>query len=224
MVYDWDWIGAERELRRALELNPSSSLAHQTYGYLSFVLGRSEAAIEHYDHASKLDPLSLIVPAQAGFALYMAGRNQEAIEKLRSTARLDSTFYYPRIFLGLAYVQGGDAARGAAELESAARMLPNPVSVSQMAYGLAKAGRTADARRALETLVERGRTEFIPEYEVALVHIALGDNERAFMAFERAFQQKGESLILLKVDPRLEPIRSDPRYRAMLRRIGLASS
>ena len=101
--------------------------------------------------------------------------------------------------------------------------ISNPQGMLQLGYVLAKAGRTAEARHVLETLPESGQKQFVPAYEAALVHLALGDTERFFAIMEQAFQQKAESLNLLKVDPRLDPIRSDPRFQAMLHRVGLAS-
>ena len=178
LVYDWDWKAAETALQRALDLNPSLSMAHQQYGYLSFVLGRTEAAVVEYERALELDPLSLVIRSQIGFAQYLAGQNHQAIETLRSTVDVDSSFYFPRVFLGLAYAQGGDNTHAVAELETAMKLADNPQGSAQLAYVLAKAGRSADARRVLETLTLRAKTQFVPDYDVALVHIALGDTER----------------------------------------------
>ena len=225
LVYDWDWAAAETALQRALELNPNLSTAHQQYGYLLLVLGRGrgEAAVEEYQRALELDPLSLVIRSQIGFAQYFARQNDQAIETLRSTVDVDSSFYYPRVFLGLAYAEGGDNTHAVAELQTAMRQVENSQGLAQLGYVLAKAGRSADTRRVLEKLALRARTQFVPTYDLALVHLALGDPERAFALLEQAFQHKSESLNLLKVDPRLDPIRGDPRFQAMLHRVGLAS-
>jgi TolB-like protein len=222
-VYDWDWPGAERELKRAIELNPGCAAAHQQYGYYLMAVGRSDEAIASYRRALDLDPLSLVISAQLGFAFYTARRYDAAVLQLRSTAALDSTFYYLLPFLGLAKAQTGDLEEAVSVLGRATRLVDNGQTLAQFGYVLARAGKQAEARRVLATLAERARRDFVPAYDVALVHIALGSTDQAFEWLSSAVEQHSEMLIMLKVDPALDPIRSDPRFGNMLRRVGLGS-
>jgi tetratricopeptide (TPR) repeat protein len=184
-------------------------------------VGRSDEAIASYRRALDLDPLSLVISAQMGYAYYFARRYDDAILQLRSTAALDSTFYYPLPFLGLVESQTGDLDGAVSVLGRAVRLYDNVQGLAQFAYVLARAGKEAEARRVLATLAERARRVFVPAYDVALVHVALGSTDLAFEWLSSAVEQHSEMLIMLKVDPALDPIRSDARFGNMLRRVGL---
>jgi TolB-like protein/tetratricopeptide (TPR) repeat protein len=219
--YDWDWAGADQHYRRALALDPSNVEAHRRYGmdYLSSV-GRHDEAIAELRQALRLAPFSLPVNMFLGNAYYMAHRYQQAQQQLQRTVELDPAFWAPHLMLSGVHAAQGRPAEALAELEKVERAYPGSVS-PQVACALARAGRTGEARAALARLEEDGARRYVPAALVARVHLALGDRDQAFAALDRAFQERSFWLIFLKVDPIWDPLRADPRFAALVRRVGI---
>lgn len=221
MVFDWDWHGAEASFDRAIELNPGLAVAHQHHGYLLSALGRGEEAVAAYRRALDLDPLSVVVGAQLGFAYFMSRRYAEAVEQLKATIAMDPSHYYAHPFLGLVHAVAGPVDQAVAELEEGMRIGKNPQGMAQLAYAYAKAGRWGDAEAALRD-AQSDSMNASTLFDVTAVYVAHGESERAFQFLQRSMVEKVELIVFLGVDPRLDPLRSDPRYAEFLRRLGLA--
>jgi len=220
--YDWDWPGAEREFRRAIELNPGYATAHQWYGRLLSELGRHEEALAEIKRAQELDPLSLIINAVGGRILLYAGRDDLAIEQLRKTLEMDPSFAHAHWFLGMAYVRKGALAEAIAEFQRAITLSPNFTQYQAgLGHAYARAGKSAEARRLLDELKEQSKRRYVSWCDFAAIYAGLGDKDQAFACLERAYAQRDARLVELKVDARLDPLRSDPRFKDLLRRIGL---
>ena len=221
--YDWDWLGAEREYRRAIELNPGYATAHQWYGELLSALGRHEEALAEIKRAQQLDPLSLIINAVSGRTLLYAGRDDLAIEQLRKTLdEIDPNFAHAHWFLGIAYVRKGAFAEAIAEFQRAKTLSPN---ITQYQGGLGhaygRAGKSAEARKVLNEVIEQSKRRYVSWFDIAAIYAGLDEKDQAFACLEKAYEQHGARLVHLKLVPLLDPLRSDPRFQDLLRRIGL---
>ncbi len=220
--YDWDWPGAEREFRRAIELNPGYATAHQWYGELLSELGRYEEALAEVKQAQQLDPLSLIINAISGRILLNAGRDDLAIEQLRKTLEMDANFAHAHWFLGQADVRKGAFTEAIAEFHRAKTLSPN---ITQYKGGLGhaygRAGKTAEARKVLNEVIEQSKRRYVSWYDIAAIYAGLEEKDQAFACLQKAYEQHDAKLVNLKVAPFFDPLRSDPRFQDLLRRIGL---
>jgi len=220
--YDWDWPGAEREFRRAIELNPGYATAHQWYGRLLSELGRHEEALAEIKRAQELDPLSLIINAVGGRILLYAGRDDLAIEQLRKTLEMDPNFAHAHWFLGMAYVRKGALAEAIAEFQRATTLSSNFTQYKAgLGHAYARAGKSAEARKLLYELKELSKRRYVSWCDFAAIYAGLGDKDQAFACLERAYAQRDARLVELKVDARLDPLRADLRFADLLRRVGL---
>lgn len=221
--YDWDWRGAEREFQRAIALQPSSTEAHGWYGTLLSLLGRYDEGVQQIKQALALDPLSLDVNARLALPFYLEGRYQLALEQTRRTLELDSTFYLSHTGLGAIYEELGNPGAAVREYERARRIYDSPEIVAFLARAHAKAGERARALELLAELEAIAADRYVSPYDLALVHEALGDAERALQLLERAYETRAEGMASLMVDPRFAALRSDPRFQALVRRMGFPS-
>jgi len=211
-----DREGAEREFRRAIELDPAYATAHHWYSDFLAMLGRSDEALAEAVRASELDPLSPIISTTVGERLFFARDYERAAERLRRTLELDPDFIQARFFLGLVYVRQGRRAAAVAELRRARELAGGTDAriAAALVQAYALTGRKAEARRLLEELSAAG-AEVSPS-DMALVHASLGEREQAYEWLARAREQartSPEAANMLKADPRLDPLRADPRFR-----------
>jgi TolB-like protein/DNA-binding winged helix-turn-helix (wHTH) protein/Flp pilus assembly protein TadD len=221
--FNWRWEEAEDLLRRALELSPSSSRAHGTYAGYLVARGRFDDGIAASNRALELDPLSLAVATQRGFLLENARRYDEAIEQLRSVIALNPQTYRAHWFLGHTFVAAGRYEEGVAAAEKAVELsgrAPGALGMLGLAYG--KAGRKEDARKILDELSELRGRRYVTPAAFWNVYVGLGDTEQAFAWLEEAYREGSPSIAWLKVFPILDPLRPDPRFADLLRRVGLA--
>jgi TolB-like protein len=219
-LYDWDWPGAEKELQRAIELNPNYAIAYRWYSLDLGFTGRLEEAIAEDKRALELDPLSLPINAYTGLTFYGARQFDRAIEQERKTLELDPNFISAHNFLGLAYVQKSMRKEGIAEFEKALVISPGdamPLGQLGMAYALS--GKRAEAQKVLDHLNELSKQRYVPAMARVLVDIGLGEKDKAFEWLEKAYEER--YVIQLKVDPQFDPLRSDPRFTDLLRRMNL---
>jgi TolB-like protein/Tfp pilus assembly protein PilF len=221
--YDWDFPGAEREFRRAIELNPSYATAHQWYGELLSALGRHEEALAEIKRAQQLDPLSLIINEAHGEVLLHAGQDDLAIEQLRKTLEMDPNFAFARFVLGWAYVRKGAFADAIPEFQRATTLSPEITwNKGGLGHAYARAGRSAEARKLLSELKEHSRRRYVSWWDFAAIYAGLGEKDQAFTCLEKAYEQRDPRLVQwVNVSPSLDPLRSDPRFADLLRRIGL---
>jgi TolB-like protein/Tfp pilus assembly protein PilF len=213
----FDWVGAEFGFVRALELAPGYATGHHWYGLMLAKLGRFDEALAEIRRAAQLDPLSWIISTNLGWTYYFARDYKRAIDQLvRTVERQPDVSTYPWLLLSEAYTQVGSYPEAIAAAHRAVELNPHATIQIRLAYAYQKAGQTAEAQRILDEHLENGDPT-----RVALVYAAAGDTERAFESLERAFDERSPFLYELKVDPRYDPIRSDPRFAELLRRLGL---
>ena len=220
--YDWDWSSAEREFRRAIELNPSYATAHQWYGWYFYGLGRRDDSLTVMRHAERLDPQSPWISSNVGFAYYFARQYDQAIEQSKSTIAMDPSFVLSRFFLGLALEEKGQFESAIAAFEKAVDLSGNsPIYLAALGHAYAVSGRKSEARELLKQLAELAKRKYVPAYETAVVYAGLGEKERTFEWLEKAYKEHAGWLVYLNVDPRLDTLHADSRFPDLLRRIGL---
>ncbi len=221
--YDWDWEAAGREFKRALELDPGSTHVHASYAWYVAALGRSEEAIAEAQQARVLDPLDLGTYVTVGRTFYFARRYDEAIEQYRKALELDPNYYWARFFMGLAYEQKGMHGEAITEIAKAHALNGS----EEFATQLEKAYRERGYQGALRTWAERWQRPAQPgtpraqASSVALIYLRLGEKELALQWLEKAHEERSRALVFSKVEPQLDPLRSDPRFKQFLRRMNL---
>ncbi len=221
-TYEWDWPAAEKLLKRVIEFRPGYAPAHHAYSHLLGATGRLDEAMAEERRALELDPLSLIVNTQVGMYFYYARRYDEAIEQHRKTIELDPAFLQTRLALGLAYERSGNVEAAVAEFQQALALAPElPMAEALLAYAYAIAGKKNESMKLLEGLQQPGKREFVSPFHMALVYLGLGDKKRVFELLNKASKEHSSYLIYLKVEPLADGLRSDPRFAALLKKMGL---
>ena len=222
MWFDWDWAGAEREARRAISLNPNSGLSHLVYMLLLSNLGRHQEAIAEGARARELDPVSLLTNSGEGTALFFAGRNDEARERFQKTVELDPNFWIAHLWLGQLYLDEGKYPEALAEFSMAREFSGgNSEAISMIGYAWARAGDVAKARGVLDELKSLSAQRYIPASNIATVYLALAEQDEAVAWLEKAYEERDVRLSFLKIAPKWDSFRSDPRFVAILKRVGL---
>jgi TolB-like protein/DNA-binding winged helix-turn-helix (wHTH) protein/Tfp pilus assembly protein PilF len=218
--YEVDWEGAKLGFQRAIELNPNYATAHQWYAIYLQSRGKFDEALAELKRARELDPLSPVIRADRGWILYTARRYDEAIDQLGQALELDPSLEVI-YFLVLAYVQRGEYTAAAGLLERAIRQGDQASTyLSLLGFTHAAAGRRKEARQILEVLKGRSGEEAAAPYQFAIIYAALGEKEQALEWLERIYQDRSSWLPFLNVEPELDGLRSEPRFLALLDRIG----
>ena len=223
--YDWKWAPAEQGLRHAIELNPSYATARQWHALVLATVGRLPESIEEIEKAHALDPLSLIVMTAVGRHFHYARRYDQAEKEFRSVIALDSNFPQAHRSLGVTLQQQqGRLSEAIEEFRAALRLTPESMQFeADLGYGYALSGNREEALRVRTMLIERSKQRYVPAYLIALVHAGLNDKDGAFEWMEKAYEERSMYLVYLAVEPALDPLRSDPRFGQLLRRMGLSS-
>ncbi|HEV7377698.1 MAG TPA: protein kinase [Pyrinomonadaceae bacterium] len=231
LSYEWDWTGAETEFRKALELKPGYATAHQWYGVYLSEMGRHDESLGQRRRALELDPLSLSISTGLGRAYFWARKYDEAIEHLLKTLQQDPKYADTHWSLGLAYEGKKMYAEAIASYQSAISLSKTtefpegkPEMIAALGHAHAVMGRRDEALKIIEqlkTLIAQQR--YVSPYSIALIYAGLGEKDMAFEWLDRAYNERDESYIHLKVDPRLDDLRSDPRFTERLQLIKLAS-
>ena len=216
---NWDLSGVEREFRRAIALNPDYAFAHLWYGWILANTGRVEESIAEVKRALELDPLSLTINYFLGNTYNFARQYDQAIEQYRKTLELDPNFFISQTFLGLTYVQKSMYKEGISELEKAVAISPSNLSLAFLGYGYAAAGRRLEAQKVLAQLNETSKEKYVPALYRALIYAGLVEKDKAFEWLEKAYEE--HYIIAIKVNPVFDPLRSDPRFTDLLRRMNL---
>jgi TolB-like protein/Tfp pilus assembly protein PilF len=214
-----NWAGTEQQCKRALALNPNYALGHYRYSlFLSRARRHAEALVE-IRHASELDPLSPSMMTTLGQALLMARRYEESQQAMLKALELDPNYFPAHLMLGNVYAANGMFAQSLTELQKAASVSPaDPQVPAFLGYVYAKSGRKQDAERVLKELKAESQHRYVSGFFVAVVCIGLGKNEEALQWLERADQQNDYQLSWISVEPVFDPLRSDPRFAALMRR------
>jgi len=224
-THEWDWATAEREYKRALELNPGDARTHHWYaGYLMYV-GRFDEGIAEANRARDLDPLSLPVNNALAGRLLVAGRVDEALEQVRKTLEMDPHFAPAHQTLGWAYLNQGKQQEAIREFQQALQLSGNAATdfTLDLAFADALGGKREEARRMLTKLKQQHEKGLVPSGSVAILYGALGELNEAFAWLEKAYEERDPELTYINVPGRrFEPLRRDPRFKKLLVRMGLA--
>jgi TolB-like protein/Tfp pilus assembly protein PilF len=221
-TYEWDWPAAERQYKQALELNPGYAQAHNWYGgYLTYT-GRFQEGVAEATHARELDPLSLPLNNALAGRLLAAGRYDEALRQVQTTLELDEHFAPAHQTLGWVYLHGGKQGDAIREFQNALELAGTADTDIQLDLGFAYAvsGRPDEARRILANLQQLYQQGIVPAASLATLHGALGESNEAFVWLEKAYQERDPQLTYLKAGRRFEPLREDPRFGQLVRRVG----
>jgi adenylate cyclase len=222
LYYDWDWRGAEVDFQEAIALNPNYVTAHHWYSVYLTAMGREQEARSEIAIAQELDPLSLTINTDVGFELYYSGHYDEAIEQLQFVLDLNPKFPLANLWMGRAHQQKRSYELAIARYQQAAEALPQwPVALAAIGNVLGECGRRREARKVLGELGVLSKRKYVTPYGVALIHAGLEDKERAFKWLSVAVDDRSHWLVWLKLDPRWNSIRSDARFKTLLKRVGL---
>src|SRR6266568_3202290 len=220
--YDWDWPGAEREFKRAIELNPNYDNAHHWYSHYLMAMGRTEESLRESNRALELDQLGPIMNVHLGWHYFYAHQYDLAIEQFRKTLEMDPNYGLTHWYLGQAYEQKAMYAEAETELRKAKDLLPENVIVeADIGHAYAVSGKRDEARKVIDELKELSRRRYVASYHIALIYTGLGDKDRAFEWLDNAYRERSDLLVYLKVEPRLDSLRSDQRFADLVRRVEL---
>jgi TolB-like protein/DNA-binding winged helix-turn-helix (wHTH) protein/Flp pilus assembly protein TadD len=223
LLYEWDWAGAEREFKRAAELNPDLALPHGLYSYY-LTLGQVPEAVAEAKRVLALDPLSLPFNRDLAETLYCARQFDQTIALSNQMLEMDPSYPLTRLYLGLAYEQKRMYDRAIAELtQSVALSKGNPEQIGALGYVYAVSGRRGEAEKLLAQLRELSKQRYVQATSLALIHAGLGEKDRAFEWLEKAYDDRDVGLvhIYLRANPLWDSLRSDARFEGLLKRMGL---
>ncbi len=231
LSFEWDWAGAESEFKKAIELNPGYATAHQWYGVYLSEMGRHEEALSERSRAMELDPLSLSIRTGLCRAYYWARRYDESLQQLQPTLEKDPQYADTHWSFGLVYEQKKMMPEAISAFEKAIDLsrtaeFPEgkPEMIAALGHAYAVSGKRVEAEKLLDQLNKLiAQQRYVSPYSMALVHAGLGDKDEAFAWLERAYNERDEAFIHLKVDPRLDPLRADARFTNWLALLKLAS-
>ena len=217
--FRWDWKNARREIERAIALNPGHATARHWYSLNLALTGEFDRAILEAQKARELDPLSPSINADLGWVYYLARRDADAIAAYRSTLTMEPRFSLAHFDLALALSDEGKSSEAIAEMQKASDRGSDYLAGLGYVYG--RAGMRPEALRALAELKARARSSYVPPYHFAWIYTGLGDRDSAIGALERVYREHTQHVVDLKTVPMFDPLRSDPRYQDLVRRVGL---
>src|ERR1051325_8139992 len=222
-IYDWNWAESEREFKKSFELDPNIAYTHVAYALAHVsVTGNADTLVRELERAEELEPLSMINNAVLTSAYVQARMYDKALTQGRNAYELDPTFPLTRHWLGMALVENGKYDEAIALSRQVAPDAPfGWVSVVVIAYAYAKQGKRAEALQQISLLNDLGKTRYVRSYYLAGIYAALGDKDQAFAELERSFVDRDCYLSRIAVDPMMDPLRSDPRYKNLLKRMNL---
>jgi len=221
LYFDWDWLDAERELKRALDLNPNYAIAHNYYAIYLNAMGRVDEAITESKRALEIDPLLSNNNLLLGAWFIFARKYDEAIEQFRKIIEMDPNFIWAHIWLGLTYIEKAMYEEAIAELQKAVNIagdIAHALGWLGSAYGYS--GQTGEALKILNRLNKLSKERYIPSISKAWLCMGLGDNDQVFEHLEKAYLERDSYLIFLNTYPDYDKLRSDSRFTALLKKIG----
>lgn len=216
MNYYWNWMEAEKEFKRAVEMNPNYAMAHNWYSQHLAFTGNPQEALKEAKRAQEIDPLSPW--NNSAFVLFLARQYDDAILASQKTLELDPNFAVAHMIIGLSYVQKHEYKEGISELQKARA---NPDSRALLGYAYAVAGKRSEGRKILNELEQLATEKYVSRFPLAVAYTGLGEKDRAFAALDEAYEERSWGMGMLGVNPVFDPIRSDPRFAALLRRVNL---
>ncbi|MDQ3804037.1 MAG: winged helix-turn-helix domain-containing protein [Acidobacteriota bacterium] len=224
LAYDWDWVGAEAEFKRAITLDPRNAHARHWYSHYLIAMGKNQAALEENKKAMELEPGDLAYNQHLGWYFLATGDSDKAVETLRRLVDQYPSFYPARVILGIAYQQKEMFPEALAEFQDARRLEDTAPTLAFIGnvYGLS--GEKKKAREMLGELEKRSRQQYVSAYCKAVVEIGLEEYDAAFKYLDDAYHERSEWLMWIKVNGMLDPLRSDPRYDRLVQQLGFPGS
>ena len=222
VYYDRDWEKAQREFRRAIELNPNYANGHHWYAEFLSLEGRHEQAIAESERARELDPVSNIINTWVGSRYYFARQYDKAIEQYRNAVEMDPAFVPVHLVLGQAYEQKHMYQEAIAELQRAVTLSGrSPVYVAALAHAYGAAGRRTDAEACIGELREISKQKYVSSVDLALAHLGVGQREEAMVLLEKAVAERSPRVAFVGVEPNFDPLRADTRFQQLISKIGI---
>jgi TolB-like protein len=220
MLYDYDFVGAEREFERSIELNPRYATAHQWFGFYLALMGRCEEGLTELKRAIHLDPLSIIINATLGIVYWCARRYDQQIEQFEKTLELDPHFALAHAGLGYAYMYKSMYEPAIAESRKGVQLSQHaPIFLAWLGEAYAAGGYSDDAQKILEQLEQISKKRYVSPYHMARICDALGKKDEALRWLETGYRERAAWMVALKIEPRFDGLRSDPRFQDLLRRM-----
>lgn len=220
--FEWKWQEAEKEYKRAVELNPNYAIAHFWYSIFLGAMGRHDESIAAIKRAQKLDPLSMPINANVGNRYAEAGRYDEALKQHRKTIEMDPHFPMAHRILGFTYMRMRMYQEAISEFQKAGNLEGDNLGYLRMAApAYARWGKREEAEKMLQQLLELSRTQYVSPVDIAAIYSCLGEKDQAFEWLEKAYRERSNRVEYLKVDPHWDELRDDPRFANLLQRIGL---
>ena len=217
--YDWDWTGAEREYRLGLDLAPSSAFGHSRFGWFLSWLGRDAEAMEEETRALRLNPTGPNELHRAAAIHYVARRYDAAILEAQQAIHIDPTSMFAYVRLGSAYTEKRMYEQAVTALEKGLQLSGGIQGNGMLGRAYALWGRPGEAHRVLDELVSGNHKHYAGPFHVAMIYVGLGQKDEALRWLERAYREHDGNIVLLKVWPAWDPLRSDPRFQDLLRRM-----
>jgi len=222
LYYDWDWSGAEREFRLSLQLNASYPTTPHWYAEYFAAMGRLDEAVAEKKKASQLDPLSMIINTTIGWMDYFAHRYDQAIEQIKKALEIDPDFVPAHYWLGQACLLKGSFPEAILEFQKAMNLSKGSAyTVAGLAHAYAVSGQIAEAQNLLDRLIELSKTKYVSAYDVAEIYASLGKQDLALDWLEKAYEERSRALVFLKVEPKVDGLRTKPRFREIIKKMGL---
>lgn len=219
--YRWDWDMAEKHFVKAIDIDPSSASAHAFYAHLLSNIGRHDEAIAKIRRARELDPLNFFANILEGQILCLAGRDDESLQILRSAVNVNPDFWLGHLFIARTYMNKGMWPEAIAAANKAREITGgNAEATGTVGYALGRSGDLAGAGKILSELEDLKNPRYIPAYAVAQVYLGMGDREKALEHLEKAYEGKETLMVFLDVEPRWNELRSEPRFKALISRMG----
>ena len=224
-MYEWNWPEAEKNFKRAIELDPNYSVAHEFYGdgYLSLI-GKNEEGIEEIRKAHELDPLSPIIATDLAKRLSLEKKYAEAVTEFKNILDVDPDFVQAQYYLAETYEQMGLYPEAISELKKIKSWEDLPLTLEELGYIYARQGKRHEALQMIAELQRRSTHHYTDSASAARIYIALGDKDSAFVWLQKGYDEHSPHMILIDADSAYDPLRSDPRFQNLVRRIGLPQS
>jgi adenylate cyclase len=220
--YEYSWNAAEKEFKRAIELNPNYPSSHQFFADYLKAMGRFDEALSEMKRALELDPLSLPINTGIGHVLYLSRQYDLAIEQYLKALELDPKFVQAHLWFGRPYLEKGMFSEAINEVKRAVELSgESTISLAVLGHAYASAGRMNQALDIVKKLKERAKQRYLPSYWIALIYTGLKDRDAAFEWLKRAFQERSSWLVWIKVEPRYDVLRSDERFVSLMKKMNI---
>jgi adenylate cyclase len=223
--YDWDWPAAEKEFKRAIELNPNNADAHHWYSHYLMGQGRIEESLTQSTRALELSPYDILFNVHLAWHYLYARQYDRALDQIEKTIEMDENFAQSYPWLGLILEQQGKYAEAIAAFQKAISLFPGGSSIAQaeLAHTYALSGNREAAQKIIAELQELAKKRYVSSFQIAAIHAGLGEKDQAFAWLEKAYEERSDGLVNLRADQRFDSLRSDPRYKDLARRVGLVA-